>query len=265
MNDDGASASGNEIAQATTDGGLWPVYKGSSFNLWEPDTGIYYDSALAAEMISHLHNKRLSQRKKASSAFADQPTEITDDPATLPCRHPRIAFRNVTNPTNTRSFITALVPGELVIVHHAPYLVRVEGTPAEEAYTLGVLSSMPLDWQVRRTVELNMTFEQLNLLSIPDPGLGHPVRDRVVEVAGRLGAVDDRFAEWAAEVGVPVGSANDAAAKQDLIHELDACVAHLYGLDEDDLEVIYTTFDGKRPDRYRHRLAAVLDHFRRLP
>ena len=53
---------------------------------------------------------------------------------------------------------------------------------------LGVLSSMPCDWQSRRTVELHMTFEQFGLLSIPDPGEGHPVRDRVVEIAGRLSA-----------------------------------------------------------------------------
>ncbi|MCY3948277.1 MAG: hypothetical protein OXF61_03655 [Acidimicrobiaceae bacterium] len=265
MNDDGASASGNEIAQATTDGGLWPVYKGSSFNLWEPDTGVYYDSALAAEMISRLHDKRLSQRTKASSAFADQPTEITDDPATLPCLHPRIAFRDVTNPTNTRSLIAALVPGHSVLVHKAPYLLQLEGTFADEAFVLGLLSSMPFDWQTRRQVELVMSFALLNQLSVPDPGAGHPVRDRVVEIAGRLAAVDERYAEWAAEVGVPVGSANDEATKIDLIHELDACVAHLYGLDEDDLEVIYTTFDEKRPDRYQDRLAAVLDHFRRLP
>ena len=47
----------------------------------------------------------------------------------------------------------------------------------------------------------------------------------------------------------------------DLICELDACVAHLYGLDESDLAVIYETFH-KGAD-YSERHAAVLDHFRR--
>ena len=121
---------------------------------------------------------------------------------------------------------------------------------------------MPCDWQSRRTVELHMTFEQFNQLSIPDPGSDHPVRDRVVEIAGRLAAVDERYAEWAAEVGVPVGSANDEAVKQDLICELDACVAFLYGLDEDDLAVVYETFS--ETVNYSARHAAVLTHFRRL-
>ncbi len=33
---------------------IWPVYKGSSFNLWTPDTGTYYDSADSDEMIEYL-------------------------------------------------------------------------------------------------------------------------------------------------------------------------------------------------------------------
>ena len=240
---------------------VWPVYKGSSFNLWQPDTGVYYDSADPAAMVDHLQQKRLAQRSKSTSAFAKQDDSITDDPDTLPCLHARIAFRDVARATDTRSLIAALIPGERVIVHQAPYLLRVAGAPTDEAFLLGVLSSVPCDWQARRTVELHLTFEQLGLLSIPDPGEGDSIRDRVVEISGRLAAVDERFASWAAEVGVPVGSANNEAIKQDLIHELDACVALLYGLDDDDLAVIYETF-SETVD-YTERHAAVLAHFRR--
>ena len=107
-----------------------------------------------------------------------------------------------------------------------------------------------------------MSFGQLNQLSIPDPGEGHPVRDRVVEIAGRLAAVDERFVEWAGEVGVQIGSANKESIKHDLVCELDACVAFLYGLDEDDLAVVYETF-SETVD-YSERHAAVLAHFRKL-
>ena len=85
---------------------------------------------------------------------------------------------------------------------------------------------------------------------------------RVVDISGRLAAVDERYAEWATEVGVPVGSVTDDATKQDLICELDACVAHLYGLDEDDLAVVYETFHEGADYSERHR--AVLAHFRRI-
>ena len=260
MNDDGTAA--QECPEPSCTSAVWPVYKGTSFNVWVPDTGIYYDSADAESMITHLQEKRLSQRRTRSSAFAEQVEEIANDPKSLPCRHPRIAFRDVTRSTDTRTLIAALVPGDRVINHKAPYLLQMEGSIADEAYVLGVLSSMPCDWQARRSIELVMSFGQFNQLSIPDPGEGHPVRDSVVEIAGRLAAVDERFAGWAAEVGVPVGSANDEAVKQDLICELDACVAFLYGLDEEDLAVVYETFSETAD--YSDRHAAVLTHFRRL-
>lgn len=237
------------------------MYSGKSFNIWQPDTGDYYDSVDAVSITTHLHLKRLSQSRTARSAFAELSEALLSDSATLPCRHARITFRNVARSTDTRTIVAALVPPDRVIAHHAPYLLRTAGSARDEAYVLGVLSSMAGDWQIRRTVELNLTFEQLSLLTIPDPGDGHPVRDRVVEIAGRLAAIDERFSEWAAEVGVPVGSANDEAVKEDLICELDACVALLYGLDEDDLSVIYETF-SETVD-YAERHAAVLGHFRR--
>ena len=128
---------------------------------------------------------------------------------------------------------------------------------------LGVLSSMILDWYARRFVELHMNFHILNSLPVPDASPAtDPVAARVAEITGRLAAVDDRFAEWAAAAGVPVGSANDEPTRSELIYELDACVARLYDLDETDLEVIYTTF--RHGTDYSARHQAVLAHFRRL-
>ena len=121
---------------------------------------------------------------------------------------------------------------------------------------------MILDWYARRVVELHVKFNVLNSFPIPDcDPLSGVVAARVVEVAGRLAAVDDRFVGWAAEVGVPVGSVRDEATKQDLVCELDACVAHLYGLDESDLAVIYETFHEGAD--YSERHSAVVEHFRR--
>ena len=70
---------------------------------------------------------------------------------------------------------------------------------------------MPCDWQARRTVELHLTFEQLNQLAIPDPGEGHPVRDRVTELAACLAARDGRFDSWAAEVGISAAARAEIA------------------------------------------------------
>ena len=244
-------------------GDVWPVYSGKSFNLWEPDTGDYYDSAEAERITTHLQQKRFSQHKTKSSAFAELPMAVLADPATLPCRRARVAFRDVARASDTRTIVASLVPPAVVITNKGPYLLQTRGESRDEAYMLGLLGSMIVDWVARRTVEMSLNFHVLNALPVPDPGEGHPVRDRVVETSGRLAAVDERFADWAAEVGVPVGSANDRDVKADLICELDACVALLYGLDEDDLAVLYSTFDAKRPDRYAEHHDKVLTHFRR--
>ncbi|MXZ98108.1 MAG: hypothetical protein F4076_02280 [Acidimicrobiaceae bacterium] len=245
-------------------GDVWPVYSGKSFNIWEPDTGAYYDSVDAVSITTHLHRRRLSQSRTARSAFAGTADSLLRDASTLSCRRARVVFRDVTNPTNTRTIVAALIPPRVVITNKGPYLLQTRGGCRDEAFVLGLLASMIMDWCARRTVEMSLNFHVLNALPVPDPGEGHPVRDRVVEIAGRLAAVDDRFADWARNVGVPVGSVNDRKAKDDLIAELDACVAHLYGLDEDDLAVLYSTFDARRPDRYAEHHARVLTHYRRL-
>jgi hypothetical protein len=243
----------------------WYVYKGASFDLWNPDTGVYYASAESTKITEHLHEKRERGHKNKRSPFSEFADEWIENPETLPCLHPRIAFRDITNRTNTRTVIAALVPGEVVITNQAPYLLRPEGTVRDEAFLLGILSSMILDWYARCVVELHLNFHILNNFPIPDidnDPVAAGVRDRVVTIAGRLAAVDESYAEWAAEVGVPVGSVGDEVTKQDLICELDACVAHLYGLDESDLAVIYETFHEGTD--YSERQAAVLEHFRRI-
>ena len=241
----------------------WYVYKGASFELWNPDTGVYYASVDSHKITEHLQQKRWNGHQNAKSPFSEFTDEWASNTQTLPCRRPRIAFRDVARSTDTRTVIAALVPGEVVLTHKAPYLLRPKGTPRDEAYLLGILSSMILDWYARCVVELSMTFHILNNFPIPDADIDNdPVAAQVVQIAGRLAAVDERYAEWAAEVGVPVGSVRDEATKQDLICELDACVAHLYGLDESDLAVVYETFH-KGVD-YAARHAAVLEHFRSI-
>jgi len=242
--------------------GIWPVYTGRSFDLWRPDTGHYYASVDAEAITTHLQDKRRRARRNKKSVFSEFDREYIEDPSTLACLRPRIMFRDVTNRTNTRTVIAALVPGRVVSVDMAPSLLWPRGTARDEAYLLGVMSSMILDWYARRVVELHVKFYILNNFPIPDADHDQdPIAARVVEIAGRLAAVDDRFADWAAAVGVPIGSVKDEARYQ-LVCELDACVAHLYGLDESDLAVIYGTFHENTD--YSDRHAAVLEHFRRI-
>jgi hypothetical protein len=238
-----------------------PVLTGASFNLWNPNYGDPYAYAKAAVVLPWLQERRRRQVRLAASAFYQMPTTWAEDKSTLPCLHPRIAFRDVCRATDTRTMICAFVPGGVALVEKAPYLVQRSGSKRDEAYLLGVLSSIPFDWYTRRFVELKMSYGLLNTFPVPRPAAGNPLLQRVVEIAGRLAAVDQRYAEWALAVGVPVGSVTTQEAKDDLIAELDAVVAHLYCLDRADVEHIFETFH--RGWDYQGRLGAVLAHYDR--
>ena len=60
-------------------------------------------------------------------------------------------------------------------------------------------------------------------------------------MAARLSCMDERFAEFAAEAGVECGPLTDAQ-RSGMRDEIDALVAHAYGLTEDELRFIFTDF-----------------------
>lgn len=235
-----------------------PVYKGASFDLWQPDTGEYYAWASSTEVKPYLQEKRLRSMHIASSPYSSCDHNWCKDEKTLPCNQPRIAFRDITNRTNRRTMICSLVPPEVFITHTAPFLVRAKGDVRDEAYLLGILSSIPLDWYTRRYVETHITFHILNPLPIPRSDRNNLMFRRVVALAGRLASIDQRYTLWADEVGVECGPLSPDV-KDGMIHELDAVVSHLYGLKRDQLIHIFETFHEGWD--YIDRLEATLVHF----
>ena len=79
----------------------WPVFKGASFDIWNPDTGVYYAWAEPEKMQAHLSQKRRRSARNRRSPFHGFPSQWLADRATLPCLHPRIAFRDVSRATDT--------------------------------------------------------------------------------------------------------------------------------------------------------------------
>ena len=253
--------------------GFWPVMKGESFDLWEPDRGpaFYYAWAHPEVVVPHLHNKRCRARRNPGSPFAEFDPAWFRSPDTLPCMQPRIAFRDVTNRTNQRTVIAALVPPNVFLTHKAPFLLWPRGGYSDQAYLLGILSTLVLDWYARRVVETNVTFDILGGFPIPRVGLEEGLGRRVVELAGRLAAVDNRFRSWADQVGVDCGPIDESTWWQ-MICELDAVVALLYGLEEEHLRHIFETFHtGWEPGEvashrtlgdYTRRVETTLEYFR---
>jgi hypothetical protein len=240
--------------------GYWPVFKGESFDVWVPDTGTYYAWADPEPALHELQRKRSNTFKRDNSPFFGISAKEAMDIKTLPPKRARIAFRDVARATDTRTFRTSLIPPGCFLTNKGPYWVRVRGTEIDEAFLLGVTSSIPFDWYARRFVELNANFFLINPMPVPRPESGNILRKRIVELAGRLACPDARFKDWADAVGVDYG-ALDPKVKEDMIHELDAVAAHLYRLDKKQLTHIFETFHVGWD--YTPRLKATLVHFDR--
>ena len=247
-----------DLASEDCPEGFWPIYKGESFDLWSPDSGTYYAWGDPELILPRLQLKRTQGKRLKKSVFFECDADWCNDPDTLPCQHPRIAFRDITNRTNRRTVICTLIPPEVFITNKGPYLIFSRGSTEDEAYVLGIMSSIPFDWYARRFVEINLNFYVLNPFPVPRPDTGSPLRKRVIELSGRLACPDDRYLDWAKNIGVDCGPLEDSE-KQDMIEELDAVVAHLYGLSESQLAHVFETFHVGWD--YQDQLDATLKHF----
>ena len=179
------------------------------------------------------------------------------DPATHPVNQARIAFRDVTNRTNSRTVIACLVPPRTPLTNKAPYLLFSGWGVLERASVLGVLNSLPFDWLARRYVETNLNFFILDMLCFPR--WEETAWQRVGELAARLSCVDERFAGFATEAGVEYGSLGDDE-RAAMRAEVDALVAQGYGLAADEVRFVFEDFteDAVTP-AYRERVMTAFE------
>jgi hypothetical protein len=218
----------------------WPVLSGKSFRIWEPETKEFFAFANPDIALAELNSRLSKQLKLKSSAFYGLSFQ-RDLGGMHPAYRPRIAFRNVTRSNDSRTFIPALIPPNQLLTNIAPYFLFSVGRERQEAYLLGVTSSLVFDWYTRKFVELALNFHLLN--SFPVPSYSETTRSkRIVEIAGLLSAVDERYAGWAAAVGVPVGGVTSASKRESMTAELDGLVAAEYGLSPGELEIVFSTF-----------------------
>ena len=184
-----------DLDSETCPDGFWPVYKGESFDLWSSDTGEYYAYADPEPVLEWLQAKRLrAGNSRRDSAHREFSLHRLRDRATLPCFAARVAFRDVSRATDSRTVRAALVPPEVFIANTGPYFLWPRGDQRDEAYLLGVLSSIPLDWYARRFVENHVNFFIINPFPVPRPRRCDALWQRVGALAGRLACPDDRFA-----------------------------------------------------------------------
>ena len=232
-----------------------PVWKGRSFDQYDPHGNEPAGYAIWNNVLSWAQQKR-----RRSPVFKRMfSADFLANSNTHPMNHYRIAFRHITNRTNSRTTVACLVPPRIPLTNAAPYLAFSEWSELAESVLLGVLNSIPFDWLARRYVEINYNFFILNMLTFPPPD--NTPWQRIGKLAARLSCVDDRFSGFAVEAGVECGPLTDGK-RNDMRAEIDALVARAYDLTVDELRFIFTDFtENAVSPAYRQQ---VLDKFEGL-
>lgn len=231
----------------------WPLWKGESFDQFDPHGR---EARWCPPSESALAKARGSRPGLGSVLARSVDIARRREAVARTVGRARVAFRDVTNRTNSRTVIAALIPPQTFLTNKAPYLAFVDDDPHAEAACLALMNSLAFDWQARRFVETNMNFFILEGLYLPE--LDDETFDALSTAAARLSCQDERFAEFAAATGVECGPLDDDAV-EDLRVEIDARVAHAWRLTDSELDVIFSDFtESAVPHRYRERVRARL-------
>jgi len=132
----------------------------------------------------------------------------------------RLAYRDVSSPTNTRSLIAAVLPPGCITTHTL-FCLRTPLRLPVQLYLCGMLNSLVADWFVRRYLASHVTTRLIASLPVPRVAAADVRRRRVVRLAARL-----------------LRSPDDERAQIDL----QVTAARLYGLDDDAVAVVAADF-----------------------
>ena len=231
------------------------LWKGESFDQYDP----HGRHARSCAVSGALWRKIRKPRPGSGQLLRAVALQTRRDAVVRESERARVAFRDLSRGTDSRTVRACFIPPEVLLTNKAPYLAFVNGAEEAQAAALGVLNSLPFDWQARRYVEINLNFFILEGLIVPD--LSDEDFAAISDAAARLSAVDDRFADFAAATGVVCGELPDAERER-LRIEIDARVARAWDLVADDLSVLFEDFTTRAvPVAYR---TALLQRFEEL-
>jgi hypothetical protein len=230
-----------------------PLWKGESFDQFDPNGA----EARMCPVTEEALRKARKARPGAGSLLAkDVPASVRVEALDRTRIAARVAFRDVSRATDSRTVRACLIPPDVFLVNSAPYLVFVEPNAKAEAACLALMNSLVFDWQARRFVETHLNYFVLEGLRVPN--LDDEAVATLATPAARLSCPDARFADFAAANGVEAVKLVDDERTR-LRAEIDAVVAQTWGLTADELELVFSDFTTDAvPLDYRD---AVLDRF----
>lgn len=162
----------------------------------------------------------------------------------------RFAFREIARATDERTCIATILPPNTYAGH--TLWVGIAPDNAKLLFYVALANSFCVDWLVRFKAGTHVTLFLMKSLPIPRLTASDPFFDAIVPRAARLTCTRPEFADlWADVMGEAwdeSSGAIDPAERQVLRDEIDALVAHLYGLTRAEFDHILGTFPLVFPD-----------------
>lgn len=184
--------------------------------------------------------------------------------------HYRVGYRRIARTTDSRTLIAAVIPQNTIcdtvaIIENSEFF-----NSFLPLYLCGVFNSLVLDYVLRQKIATTVNMFYMYQLPMPRLTVGNSYFDAIVPRAARLTCTTPAFADlWQAVMGMPWQeslAATDPGERQRLRDELDAIVAHLYGLTRDEFAHILGTFPLVFPndasgEQKKAALLVVYDEF----
>jgi hypothetical protein len=159
----------------------------------------------------------------------------------------RVVHRRIAGATNERTLLAAIIPpGTAAEVNATVALIEKSDNQRPELFVCSILNSFVSDYVIRYKVSTTLNMFYMYQLPVPRLTTGNPYFDAIVPRAARLTCTTPAFADlWQQVMGepwTPDAGARDPAERQRLRDEIDALVAHLYGLSRDEFAHILGAF-----------------------
>lgn len=185
--------------------------------------------------------------------------KIKDNGQLLSYQKYRFGIRSITGNTNWRTLIVGPLPknvfcGNSLLVSADRILENGDKAKSLNTsnilYYQGILNSFTVDFYIRPMVSININMFYVNQLPIPRLESTNKWFHEIVERTAKLICITPDFIELWEDVIKSKWSLKLVATKEEernkLRAELDAIIAHIYGLDEEELIYILTTFPSTK-------------------
>ena len=186
---------------------------------------------------------------------------LTEADILLDCTEYRIVLRDITNATNERTLISAVIPPGVVCHNTLRTIRNYKIEPYEDGLSdeclhnfyqrvftdeelfvgLGLINSLPFDYLLRTKVDTHVVTYKFKESQVPHLTEGDEWFHYISERAARLNCYGEEFSEMREWLG-GIDPATEQAERRELQAEIDAAAFHAYGLERRDVQFVLNDF-----------------------